>query len=64
MMGVWFLAASLGNVLAGLLAGQFNTDNVLAWLNLYLKITILPTLAGGLLILLARLLKCRLLGVR
>jgi POT family proton-dependent oligopeptide transporter len=64
MMGVWFLAASLGSVLAGLLAGQFNTDDLPAWPNLYLKITILPTAAGILLILLSRPLKRWMAGVQ
>jgi POT family proton-dependent oligopeptide transporter len=28
MMGMWFFGAALGNLLAGLLAGEFNGDNV------------------------------------
>jgi POT family proton-dependent oligopeptide transporter len=27
VMGIWFLAAALGNKLAGVLAGDFNSDN-------------------------------------
>ena len=27
MMGIWFLAAALGNKLAGVLAGEFKSDN-------------------------------------
>ena len=54
MMGVWFLATSLGNLLAGLLASEFNADNTGGWPALYLKITILPVIAGVLLILLSR----------
>jgi POT family proton-dependent oligopeptide transporter len=26
MMGIWFLATSLGNLTAGLIAGEFNAD--------------------------------------
>ena len=54
MMGIWFLAASLGNLLAGLLAGQFKEDEMSLWPALYLNITVLPTIAGILLILLAK----------
>jgi POT family proton-dependent oligopeptide transporter len=54
MMGIWFLATSLGNLLAGLLAGEFNADNFSSWPGLYLKITILPIIAGVLLIILAK----------
>jgi POT family proton-dependent oligopeptide transporter len=50
LMGTWFLATSLGNLLAGLLAGEFKTDALLQWPVLYMKITILPTIAGVLLI--------------
>lgn len=53
MMGVWFLATSLGNVLAGLLAGGFEPDQVSSWPSLYLKIAALPAAVGLLLILLA-----------
>ena len=49
MMGIWFLATSLGNLLAGLLAGEFKSDTVAEWPGLYLKIIILPVIAGGLL---------------
>ncbi|HWY74601.1 MAG TPA: peptide MFS transporter [Verrucomicrobiae bacterium] len=54
MMGIWFLASSLGNLLAGLVAGEFKSDSTQAWPGMYLKITILPTIAGLLLIVFAR----------
>ena len=57
MMGVWFLATSLGNLLAGLLAGEFNEDSVATWPEIYLQIAILPVSAGVLLILFSRLLR-------
>src|SRR5215469_10384027 len=49
MMGIWFLGTSLGNLLAGLLAGEFNPDEIQGWPHLYLKIVLLPTAAGILL---------------
>jgi len=57
MMGVWFLAASLGNLLAGLIAGGFKADDLAHMPVRYLQITIIPVIAGILLILLAKLIK-------
>jgi len=57
MMGIWFLATSLGNLLAGLLAGEFRADAVQQWPALYIKIVILPAVAGLLLLVFARPLK-------
>ncbi|MBB5353151.1 POT family proton-dependent oligopeptide transporter [Haloferula luteola] len=54
MMGVWFLATSLGNLLAGLLAGEFHEDTVAHWPALYLQCSIFPVAAGVLLIVFAR----------
>ena len=64
MVGIWFLATSLGNVLAGLLAGEFKSDQVQSWPNLYLSITILPTIAGVLLIVFSRPVKRWMEGVK
>jgi proton-dependent oligopeptide transporter, POT family len=64
MMGIWFLASSLGNLLAGLLAGEFKADSLAAWPALYLKITLLPICAGVLLILVAKPIKRWMEGVR
>ena len=50
MMGVWFLGASLGNILAGLLAGEFSGDTVSEFPDLYLQIVL--TLSGFALLLL------------
>jgi proton-dependent oligopeptide transporter, POT family len=50
MLGVWFLASSLGNLLAGLIAGRFSADAVAAFPGQYLKITLLVA-AGGLVLL-------------
>jgi len=64
MMGIWFLATALGNLLAGLLAGEFDPNAVQHWPVLYLKIVILPAVAGILLILLSRPLKRLMAGVK
>ncbi|NIW23667.1 MAG: MFS transporter, partial [Gammaproteobacteria bacterium] len=49
MMGVWFLAASLGNIIAGLIAGEFRADAVDEMPGLYLQI-VLTTVGSGLLL--------------
>jgi POT family proton-dependent oligopeptide transporter len=41
MMGVWFLGGSLGNIIAGLIAGEFNEDAVLEMPALYLQIVLI-----------------------
>jgi proton-dependent oligopeptide transporter, POT family len=64
MMGIWFLATSLGNLLAGLLAGEFSTDTLQHWPTLYLKIVILPVAAGILLLVLSRPIKQLMRGVK
>lgn len=64
MMGIWFLATSFGNLLAGSVAGEFKEDNVAGWPTLYLKITILPVIAGVLLIVCAKPIKRWMEGVR
>jgi len=64
MMGIWFLATALGNLLAGLLAGEFDPNVVQHWPVLYLKIVILPAIAGILLIFLARPLKSLMTGIK
>lgn len=64
MMGIWFLATSLGNLLAGLLAGEFKSDDLSGWPTLYLKITILPIIAGVLLILLVKPIKRWIAGIK
>ncbi len=64
MMGIWFLATSLGNLLAGLLAGEFKADTIQQWPTLYLKIVILPVAAGILLLILSRPIKRLMNGVK
>jgi POT family proton-dependent oligopeptide transporter len=62
MMGIWFLASSLGNLIAGLLAGEFKSDALDRWPGLYLKLTILPIIAGVLLLLMAKPIKRLMIG--
>ena len=50
MMGAWFLSLSMGNLLAGLIAGEFNTEAVQEMPGLYTQI-VLTTTGGGLLLL-------------
>jgi POT family proton-dependent oligopeptide transporter len=64
MMGIWFLATSLGNLIAGLLAGEFKPETVNQWPALYLKIIILPAIAGVLLIVFSRPIKRWMVGVK
>ena len=64
MMGIWFLATSLGNLLAGQLAGEFKQDRMAEWPELYMKIIILPTIAGVLLIVCAKPIKRWMEGVK
>ena len=61
MMGVGFLAASLGNILAGLLAGEFRADAVDEMPSLYLQIVWTTIGSGVLLAFLAKPLK-RMMG--
>ena len=64
MMGTWFLATSLGNVLAGVIAGNFRTDALHQWSGLYLNAVILPVAAGLLLIAFARPIRRLMIGVK
>ncbi|HWI58489.1 MAG TPA: peptide MFS transporter, partial [Bacillota bacterium] len=51
MMGLWFLATSFGNLIAGVIAGQFNAGAVNQMSGRYLQI-VLTTVGTGLLLLL------------
>jgi POT family proton-dependent oligopeptide transporter len=64
LMGTWFLATSLGNLIAGLLAGQLKVDALNQMPGQYLKMVWLPLAAGILLILLARPIKRLMAGIR
>ncbi len=64
MMGTWFFATSLGNVLAGVIAGEFKIDAIGTWSGLYLKAVILPAAAGLLLICFAKPIKRLMTGIK
>jgi len=64
MMGTWFLATSLGNLIAGLIAGGFSADAVEQMPARYFQIVIPPSMAGVLLILLAKPIKRWMAGIR
>ncbi len=61
MMGIWFLGASVGNLIAGLLAGQFSGDALAEMPALYTQI-VLVTAGAGLLLLAFRRSIRRLMG--
>jgi proton-dependent oligopeptide transporter, POT family len=61
MMGVWFLATSVGNLAAGLLAGMFETTNLAAMPGQYMNFVYFICGAGIVLLLLSRPVK-RLMG--
>jgi POT family proton-dependent oligopeptide transporter len=46
MMGIWFVATALGNLFAGLFAGNFNPENVQEMPNLFLSIVSISAGAG------------------
>tara|TARA_B100000927_G_scaffold75939_1_gene60496 strand:+ start:249 stop:1715 length:1467 start_codon:yes stop_codon:yes gene_type:complete len=54
MMGVWFLASSLGAILAGLISGQATNEGLSSMPSLFNQIAIISTCFGLLLILIAR----------
>jgi POT family proton-dependent oligopeptide transporter len=64
MMGVWFLANSLGYIIAGLIAGEFNADAVDEMPGLYLQIVLTTVGSGVLLALLAKPLRRMMQGGR
>jgi len=64
MMGTWFLATSLGNLIAGQLAGGFSADAVEQMPARYLLIVLTTSGTGVLLLLLARPLRRLMAGVK
>jgi POT family proton-dependent oligopeptide transporter len=53
MMGVWFLGSSLGKLMAGLIAGSFDPNNLAAMPGRYLDIVFFACGVGALLLLLS-----------
>ena len=64
MMGAWFLATSLGNLIAGRLAGEFKTDELGQMPMQFLQMVILPVSVGIVLIALAKPIRKMMGGVR
>ena len=54
MMGMWFLATSLGNLVAGLIAGEFDANNVAAMPGQYMHIVYFALGLGAVLLALSR----------
>jgi POT family proton-dependent oligopeptide transporter len=54
MMGVWFLAASLGNLIAGLLAANVSGENLAAMPGRFMQIVLTAGITGAVLLILSR----------
>jgi POT family proton-dependent oligopeptide transporter len=54
IMGMWFLSLSLGNLLAGLIAGEFDANNVAAMPGQYMHIVYFSVGLGAVLLILSR----------
>jgi POT family proton-dependent oligopeptide transporter len=54
LMGMWFLSLSLGNLIAGLIAGQFDANNVAAMPGQYMRIVYFSVGLGAVLLILSR----------
>ena len=54
IMGMWFLSVSLGNLIAGLIAGEFDANNVAAMPGQYMHIVYFSVGLGAVLLVLSR----------
>ena len=63
MMGMWFLATALGNLIAGQIAGEFDATNVEAMPDLYMQIVMTAGGAGIIMLLLTKPIKKLMSGV-
>jgi proton-dependent oligopeptide transporter, POT family len=50
MMGLWFVGASLGNLIAGLFAGNFDESNIQQMPDLFLQVCYIGVISGLLMI--------------
>ncbi len=57
MMGIWFMGAALGNVIAGLIAGEFDSNNVATMPDMFMGIVKTSIGAGILFLILTPILK-------
>ncbi len=64
MMGIWFLATSIGNLLAGLIAGEFGPQAVAQMSGRYLQIVATCAGAGLVLLLAAKPLRSLMAGIK
>ncbi len=64
LMGIWFVAAALGNLFAGLFAGGFNAENVQQMPALFMSIVYFTAVVGGIMLLLSGVLKNWMGGVK
>jgi POT family proton-dependent oligopeptide transporter len=64
MMGAWFLASSLGNVVAGRIAGEFDPNKVSEMPGRFMQMVILPASVGVVVILLSRPIRKLMEGIR
>jgi POT family proton-dependent oligopeptide transporter len=63
MMGMWFLATSLGNLIAGQIAGEFDAENIAAFPQQYMNIVLTAGGAGLVMLICARPIKKLMRGV-
>ncbi|MEM9172505.1 MAG: oligopeptide:H+ symporter, partial [Pseudomonadota bacterium] len=54
MMGIWFLATSLGSLISGLIAGEFDAENVAAMPDQYMQLVLTYAGIGVLMLLLTK----------
>ncbi len=54
LMGMWFSATSLGNLVAGLIAGEFDANNIPAMPGQYMHIVYITVGTGAILLVLSR----------
>ncbi|MEM8547903.1 MAG: oligopeptide:H+ symporter, partial [Pseudomonadota bacterium] len=64
MMGVWFLATSFGSLIAGLVAGTFDAENIQAYPDQYMNIVFFIGGAGIVLLLFTKPIKALMGGVK
>lgn len=63
MMGMWFMASALGNLIAGQVAGEFDAENVAAMPGQYMDIVITIGVAGLLMLVFSKMIKKLMCGV-
>ena len=64
MMGMWFLATALGNLIAGQIAGEFDPDNLAAMPDQYLDIVKVIGVTGLVMLLLTIPIKKLMSGIK